>query len=156
MHMGSQNSTFDLAVLDTTSHCIPTFIDASSGAFPHTSTPASHPPPAPVNDPPVLVNLNFTTPEDTLLNQSAPGVLLGAYDPENSTFVLTLLDTTTHGNLTLNASSGAFTYRPALNFNGWDGFVLNATDAGGAASQFVVRIFVGESLTTVVQQCRCF
>ncbi len=88
----------------------------------------------PVNDPPVAVNDSYTTPEDTQLVISAPGVLANDSDVDGP-FPLTtvLVSTTTNGSLTLNAN-GSFTYTPNLNYNGPDSFTYRARDGSGLDS----------------------
>lgn len=83
----------------------------------------------PVNDPPVAVDDNYTTPEDEPLNVPGPGVLGNDNDPDGTTLTATIVSTTTNGSLTLNPN-GSFTYIPNPNFNGTDTFVYSACDAG--------------------------
>src|SRR5216117_3293860 len=82
----------------------------------------------PVNDAPVAANDdNYTTPEDTQLTVSAPGVLANDSDVDGDPLSTILVTGPSHGTLTLN-SDGSFTYMPALNFNGIDSFTYKATD----------------------------
>src|SRR5438045_3327726 len=82
----------------------------------------------PVNDTPLAANDdNYTTPEDTHLSVSAPGVLANDTDVDGDALSAVLVSNPTHGTLSLN-SNGSFTYMPALNFNGIDSFTYKATD----------------------------
>src|SRR6058998_1259129 len=74
----------------------------------------------PVNDAPVAANDDtYTTPEDTQLTVSAPGVLANDTDADGDTLTAVLVSGPSHGTLTLNAD-GSLVYMPALNFNGTD------------------------------------
>src|SRR5438045_2502944 len=82
----------------------------------------------PVNDAPVAANDDsYTTPEDTQLTVSAPGVLANDSDVDGDPLSTILVTGPSHGTLTLN-SDGSFTYMPALNYNGVDTFTYKATD----------------------------
>src|SRR5207247_109624 len=82
----------------------------------------------PINDAPVAANDDsYTTPEDTQLTVSAPGVLANDSDVDSDALSAVLVSNTTHGTLTLNGE-GSFTYMPALNFNGIDSFTYKASD----------------------------
>src|SRR5204863_380897 len=64
----------------------------------------------PVNDAPVAANDdNYTTPEDTQLTVSAPGVLANDSDVDGDPLTAMLVTGPTHGTLTLN-SDGSFSY----------------------------------------------
>lgn len=81
---------------------------------------------APVNQPPVAVNDNFSGNEDT---QIAGNVLANDTDIDTAHNLLTasLVAGPAHGALVLNAD-GSFTYTPAANFNGPDSFTYKAND----------------------------
>src|SRR5206468_1011642 len=82
----------------------------------------------PVNDAPVAANDDsYTTPEDTQLTVSAPGVLANDSDVDGDLLSTILVTGPSHGTLTLN-SDGSFSYMPALNFNGVDTFTYKASD----------------------------
>ena len=74
----------------------------------------------PVNDPPIAVDDNYTTPEDTPLSGD---VSTNDSDPDGGTLTVntTPVFGTFNGALTLN-SDGTFTYTPNLNYNGLDSF----------------------------------
>src|SRR4029079_15707860 len=78
-----------------------------------------------VNDAPVAVADAATTPEETAVNGS---VLTNDTDVDaGTTLTASLVATASNGAVTLNAD-GSFTYTPAANFNGTDGFTYTATD----------------------------
>src|SRR5204862_275435 len=70
---------------------------------------------------------SYTTPEDTQLTVSAPGVLANDSDVDGDPLSTILVTGPSHGTLTLN-SDGSFAYMPALNFNGIDTFTYKASD----------------------------
>jgi VCBS repeat-containing protein len=81
-----------------------------------------------VNDPPVAANDAYATPEDTTLNQPAPGVLANDADPDTpSSLTAALVAGPSHGTVTLRGD-GSFTYTPAANYSGPDGFTYKASD----------------------------
>ena len=94
----------------------------------------------PLNDSPVAVNDNFTTPEDTTLTVAAPGVLANDIDTDGDPLTSVLVSDVSHGTLALNAN-GSFTYTPSLNYTGVDTFVYRATD-GVLSSNATVTIIV--------------
>src|SRR4029434_1090530 len=80
-----------------------------------------------VNDAPVAVDDSYTTPEDTTLNVTAPGVLANDSDVDGDTLSAILVSQPTHGSLTLNGN-GSFSYTPAAYYNGPDSFTYKAND----------------------------
>ncbi len=79
----------------------------------------------------------FTVNEDATLNIAAPGVLAN-----DSTGTTAMLATgALHGAVTLNAN-GAFTYKPALNYNGMDSFTYLATSGTLNSAPATVSISV--------------
>src|SRR5204863_389497 len=82
----------------------------------------------PVNDAPVAANEDsYTTPEDTQLTVSAPGVLANDSDVDGDALSAVLMSGPSHGTLTLNGD-GSLVYIPALNYNGIDTFTYKASD----------------------------
>lgn len=90
-----------------------------------------------VNDAPVAANDNHSTVEDMPLIVVAPGVLANDTDVETNALSALLVVGPTNGALTLN-SNGGFTYTPATNYFGDDGFTYVATD--GAATSAVATV----------------
>src|SRR5207245_2232921 len=86
----------------------------------------------PVNDAPgtsggVVADDSYTTPEDTILTVTAPGVLANDTDVDGDPLTAILVNGPAHGTLSLN-NDGSFTYTPALNYNGPDSFTYKAND----------------------------
>jgi uncharacterized delta-60 repeat protein len=80
------------------------------------------------NDYPVTVADLYAATEDVVLNVSAAnGVLANDTDADGDPLNAVLVSGPTHGQLTLNAD-GSFRYTPALNFNGTDSFIYQASD----------------------------
>src|SRR5947199_364470 len=86
---------------------------------------------------------SYTTPEDTQLTVSAPGVLANDTDPDGDTLSAILVSGPAHGTLTLNAD-GSLVYMPAPNFNGTDSFTYKAND-GQAQSEVGTATFTGNA-----------
>jgi VCBS repeat-containing protein len=96
---------------------------------------------APANDPPVAVNNAYSISEDAVLTVGAPGVLANDTDPDGDVIHATMVASTVHGSLTLNAD-GSFTYTPATNFNGTDTFTYRAEDGSLSSAPATVTITV--------------
>ncbi|MGV7226025.1 MAG: tandem-95 repeat protein [Nitrosopumilus sp.] len=80
-----------------------------------------------VNSAPVADDDVFSTPEDTTLIVSSPGVLDGDIDADGDILSAILDLPTIFGTLTLN-SDGSFEYAPNPDFNGDDEFTYHAND----------------------------
>ena len=78
----------------------------------------------------------YTTPEDTALTITAPGVLANDSDIDGNTLTAVLATGPAHGALTLNAN-GSFTYTPVANYNGPDSFTYRANDGTADSSEIV-------------------
>lgn len=77
---------------------------------------------------PALANPDsFSTPSNTTLNVSAPGVLANDTDPENDPLTAIQTSSPAHGALTLNPN-GSFTYIPDSGYIGFDQFSYGASD----------------------------
>src|SRR5213075_593388 len=92
-----------------------------------------------VNDAPVAVDDSYTTPEDTQLTVIAAGVLANDSDVDGDALSAILVSQPTHGVLTLN-TNGGFTYLPAANYNGPDGFTYQAND--GALNSGIATVSI--------------
>ena len=90
---------------------------------------------------PIVQDDNYATNEDTPLIVAAPGVL--ANDTGSGSGVLTAVkDSDPVGGTLVLSSAGAFTYTPALDFNGVVTFTYHANDDGGDSTTAVVTITV--------------
>jgi len=83
----------------------------------------------------------YSTDENAVLNQVAPGVLGNATDIDGNPLTAVLVSDVSHGTLVLNAD-GSFTYTPAAGFTGSDSFTCKAHDGTADSSVFTVTIEV--------------
>ena len=90
---------------------------------------------------PVAVDDAYSTNEDVVLNVAAPGVLENDSDPDSPVLTAVLVETVSHGELTLNAD-GSFVYTPALNYNGTDSFTYKASDGTHESEVATVTITI--------------
>ncbi len=85
-----------------------------------------------VNDAPVSTVLSYAATEDTTLNvNQALGLQTGGSDVDNATNTLQVIVVTQPnrgGSLSVNQATGAFTYTPALNWNGTETFTYKLND----------------------------
>gem|GEM_PF-2792875 len=86
------------------------------------------------------VNDSYTTPEDTPLNVSVPGVLANDSYPDGLGS-LNLWAPPNHGTVNLN-QNGSFTYTPNPNFCGVDSFIYRLCDVDGDCDTATVTITV--------------
>ncbi|MBL0047301.1 MAG: tandem-95 repeat protein [Bacteroidetes bacterium] len=95
----------------------------------------------PINDAPIAVDDNATTPEDVVLNGAS--VLLNDADPENDALTVTTTPVIApvNGVLVLNAN-GTYTYTPNANFNGSDSFVYQVCDNGTPVECSTATVFI--------------
>ena len=101
----------------------------------------------PANDAPVARDDAYSTPSDTTLTVTAPGVLANDSDSENNPLSTVLVTNPAHGSLTLNAN-GSFNYVPNTNYSGLDVFTYKATD--GTATSGVATVTITVVPTNVV------
>jgi len=79
----------------------------------------------PLNDSPLAVDDNYTTPMSTTLNVAAPGVLANDVDPDPTDLMIAaLFSGASHGSVTLYGD-GSFIYVPDAGYIGPDSFVYN-------------------------------
>src|SRR4051812_43438316 len=90
-----------------------------------------------INDKPVASNDAYTLDEDTPLTISGPGVMANDSDADGDPLAASLVSGPFHGSLALNPD-GSFTYTPAENFHGVDGFSYLVND--GTASSTVATV----------------
>ena len=98
-----------------------------------------------VNDAPVAPagGAAYSTDENAVLNQAAPGVLGNVTDIDGNPLTAILVSDVSHGTLVLNAN-GSFTYTPAAGFTGSDSFTCKANDGTADSSVFTVTITVNQ------------
>jgi Bacterial Ig domain len=90
--------------------------------------------------PPIAINDSYSAAENGTLTVAAPGVLANDSDPNNLPLTAVLGAGPVDGTLALN-KNGSFTYTPAKNFTGTDGFSYFAND-GYFQSKTTVAITV--------------
>ena len=98
-------------------------------------------PPTNNNTPPFATNDVFVTTEDTPLVIAAPGVLANDFDAETNSLTAVLVANVAHGTLALNPNGG-FTYTPANNYFGPDGFSYTANDGSAGSAPAPVSLTV--------------
>jgi VCBS repeat-containing protein len=103
----------------------------------------------PVNDPPVPGDITdptwnstsgqyeVSTPEDT-----AKSGTIAASDLDADTLSFTEQTAPTHGSITLNATTGAWTYTPDADYVGNDSFVVTVADGHGGSANVTVLVDV--------------
>ena len=94
-----------------------------------------------VNTPPVAANDAYAVNEDLMLSVAAPGVLGNDTDVDGNSLSAVLVAGPAHGALVLNAN-GSFSYVPAANFSGADGFTYKADDGTAGSNVATVAISV--------------
>lgn len=78
---------------------------------------------------PTAVNDTYSVNEDKTLSVTyANGVLVKDYDVDGSEFSMTLVKTTSHGELNVTEEDGSFTYVPEADFCGADSWTYKLTD----------------------------
>ncbi|MCW4469683.1 HYR domain-containing protein [Flavobacterium sp. MFBS3-15] len=90
---------------------------------------------SPVNDAPVAGNLQF----DTSYIAPYDGNLT-ATDPDNATFTYAIVTQPTSGTVSVNASTGAFTYTPTSGAPGTDSFTYTVNDGTATSNTATVSI----------------
>lgn len=90
----------------------------------------------PVNDIPVATGESYATNEDTTLGVAAPGLLANDVDIDGDLLRVVVVSAPLHGTL-VASPNGAFTYAPALNYNGPDSFTYRVSDGGRTDSNVV-------------------
>lgn len=111
--------------------------DGKTSSAPATVTITIHP----LNNAPVAINDSYTTPRNTQLTISAPGVLANDSDVEGSSLSAVRVTNPAHGLLSFNPD-GSFAYRPNNNFVGTDSFTYKASDGSKFSGVATVTIVV--------------
>lgn len=99
-----------------------------------------------LNDPPTALDDAYTTPFDTPLVVTAPGILQNDSDIDGDviSLILTPVENVQNGSMTLQADGG-FTYTPNTGFTGSDFFVYQIQDEEGLSDNGRVDIEVGNA-----------
>ena len=95
---------------------------------------------ASTNTAPVAGDDGYTTDEDVVLQVAAPGVL-GNDSDDNDPLTPTLVDGVTNGMLTLDGD-GSFSYTPADDYYGSDGFSYQVCDSAGLCDTATVGLTI--------------
>ncbi|EED34092.1 VCBS protein [Luminiphilus syltensis NOR5-1B] len=97
---------------------------------------------ATANLPPVVNNDAYATPQGTVLNVAAPGVLANDADPEGHALTVTVTSQPTNGTLAKNPNGG-FSYTPTLlGFSGTDSYTYTASDGALDSNVATVQLTV--------------
>ena len=112
-------------------------VTASNGTAPDASQQYS----VRISGIPAANNDAYITAEDTVLTVAAPGVLSNDTDAAGNTLTASIVAHPAHGTLTLNPD-GSFTYTPAANYNGPDGFTYRANNGTNDSNTATVRLTV--------------
>ena len=94
-----------------------------------------------VNKAPVAVGDSYTTNEDTALTVPAPGVVVNDTDVDGNPLTAAVATGPAHGTVVVN-SDGSFTYTPAADWNGTDGFTYVVSDGSGGSDTGAVVLTV--------------
>ena len=89
------------------------------------------------NHAPAAQNGTLTTAEDTAASGTAV-----ATDRDGQTLTYSIVSGPSHGTLSFNTSTGAYTYTPAANYNGTDSFTFKASDGSLDSNTATVSITV--------------
>lgn len=92
---------------------------------------------SPVNDMPVASSPAIVTAEDT----PATGKVI-ATDVDGDTLTYTVIAQPTHGTVTVNATTGDYTYTPNANYNGADSFDISVSDGKGGTKTVTIPVTV--------------
>ncbi|MCY2964230.1 MAG: Ig-like domain-containing protein, partial [Planctomycetota bacterium] len=76
---------------------------------------------------PTAQSSKYTVAHGQPIRVPAPGLLAGAFDPDDDSLSVTILTPTAHGSLTVS-ENGAFEYRPDSTFTGVDRLVFRVSD----------------------------
>ncbi len=91
--------------------------------------------------PPIANNDAYSTPEDTTLTVSVPGVLVNDVSPSGNPLTPTVVANPAHGTLTFNPD-GSFTYAPDNGFVGSDSFTYHDFDGNNLSNIATVTLNV--------------
>ncbi|MBB4862598.1 VCBS repeat-containing protein [Pseudomonas nitritireducens] len=93
----------------------------------------------PVNDAPTTSNQAKTTAEDTPLTGK---IIASDVDGDTLSYALKTGSAPSHGSVTVNPTTGEYTYTPAKDYNGADSFTVRVSDGHGGTVDSVVNITI--------------
>ena len=93
---------------------------------------------------PVAAPYTYSTDAGQALNVNAPGLLLNDTDAAGDTLTVAVVTEPANGTLSLNGTTGSFTYTPNATFQGIDSFTYTANDGTIASAPVTVTINVTE------------
>jgi len=88
-----------------------------------------------VNDTPIAIDQNTTTPEDT-----AKAITLSGTDVDGDSLTYSITTNPTYG--TLSGSAPGLTYTPTANYHGTDSFRFNVNDCTGDSAEATIHITI--------------
>ena len=92
---------------------------------------------SPVNDAPIATPTSSTTNED----QPVKGQIV-ARDPDQDLLTYSVTTTPEHGTVSLDPTTGAYTYTPNANYNGSDSFTVLVDDGKGGTTSITVPVTI--------------
>jgi VCBS repeat-containing protein len=117
--------------------------DGTANSQPDTVSISTENSPTAVNEPPIVVDDDYTMEEDKQLNVPEPGVLSNDSDPDADSITALMVDDVKNGTLTLY-ENGSFTYNPSLDFSSTDSFTYRADDGQFTSNIATVTITVND------------
>ena len=94
-----------------------------------------------INDPPVVDDASFNTPEDVPVVDT-----IDALDPDvalnGDKLTFSVISNPVHGMLILDDETGDFTYTPHTGYNGADSFTVEVEDLAGEKDQALISLYV--------------
>ncbi|WP_447752430.1 retention module-containing protein [Pseudomonas nicosulfuronedens] len=93
----------------------------------------------PVNDAPTTSNQPNSTPEDTAVTGK---IVASDVDGDTLGYAVKAGFAPAHGSVTVNATTGDYTYTPSKDYNGSDSFTVRVSDGKGGFADSVVNITV--------------
>ena len=98
---------------------------------------------------PLVVDDNYSLGENMTLIVPNPGVLTNDFDVYGANLTAALVSGPTHGTLNLS-TNGGFTYTPAANFAGTDGFMVQVSDKSNHLGTATITVIVTSAATLTV------
>jgi hypothetical protein len=119
--------TFSIRLGDGTAFTAPLLVTIAIGA---------------VNDPPVAVPDQFTTPHSTALRLVARDLLANDYDVDGDALAITAVAAISQGGMNISFTDGQLVYQTSANYSGNDQFSYTLSDGHGGEAMGVVTVTV--------------